>query len=134
MSIGITPQGFPPPAPPPPPPSGSGAKIPILFGIVIALVAANVYLFVQLNNVHSDMAKMRDSLLDEITKVREAHTLSTQTSRHTIDELRDQLQAQRRQLSMASARRERMLRARCRRPRIVSALLRPNRPRRSNLR
>lgn len=102
MSIGITPQGFPPPAPPPPPSSGSGAKIPILFGIVIALVAANVYLFVQLNSVHNDMAKMRDSLLDEITKVREAHTLSTQTSRHTIDELRDQLEAQRRQLSMAS--------------------------------
>jgi hypothetical protein len=85
-----------------PPSGGSGAKIPILFGIVIALVAANVYLFVQLSNVHSDMAKMRDSLLDEITKVREAHSLSTQTNRHVIDALRDQLEAQRRQLSMAT--------------------------------
>jgi len=106
MSLGIGPQGLQPPPPPaaPPPPAGggSGAKIPILFGIVIALVAANVYLFVQLSYVHSDMAKMRDSLLDEITKVREAHSLSAQTNRHTIDTLRDQLEAQRRQMSMAT--------------------------------
>jgi hypothetical protein len=87
---------------PPPPTGGSGAKTAILFGIVIALVAANVYLFVQLSNVRSDMAKMRDSLLDEITKVREAHSLSAQTSRRTIDALHDQLEAQRRQMKMAT--------------------------------
>jgi molybdopterin converting factor small subunit len=69
---------------------------------VIALVAANVYLFVQLSDVRSDMTKMRDSLLDELTKVREAHSLSAQTNRHTIDTLRDQLEAQRRQMSMAT--------------------------------
>jgi hypothetical protein len=103
MSEGSTPQGFPPYQPAVPPPSGgSGAKISILFGIVIALVAANVYLFVQLRNVRADMATMRDSLLDEVTKVREAHSLSATTNRHTIDTLRDQLEAQRRQLSMAT--------------------------------
>ena len=102
MSEGSTPQGFPPYPPAPPPPGGGGARIPILFGIVIALVAANVYLFVQLSNVRSDMVKMRDSLLDEVTKVREAHSLSAQTNRHTIDTLRDQLEAQRRQMSMAT--------------------------------
>jgi chromosome segregation ATPase len=69
---------------------------------VIALVAANVYLFVQVSDIRSDMAKTRDSLLDELTKVREAHSLSTQTNRHTIDTLRDQLEAQRRQMSMAT--------------------------------
>jgi chromosome segregation ATPase len=103
MSEGSTPQGFPPYQPAPPPHnSGSGAKIPILFGIVIALVAANVYLFVELRNVRTEMVTMRDSLLDEVTKVREAHSLSAQTNRHTIDTLRDQLEAQRRQMSMAT--------------------------------
>jgi len=102
MSEGSTPQGYPPYQPAALPPSGGGAKIPILFGIVIALVAANVYLFVELSNVRGDMVKMRDSLLDEVTKVREAHSLSAQTNRHTIDALRDQLEAQRRQLSMAT--------------------------------
>jgi len=94
--------GFPPFRQEPPPSSGSGAKIPILFGFVIALIAANVYLFVQLRNVRTDMVTMRDSLLDEMTKMREAHSLSAQTNRHTIDTLRDQLEAQRRQLSMAT--------------------------------
>jgi hypothetical protein len=35
--------------PPPPPPSSGGMKIPILFGAVIALLGANVYLFLQLD-------------------------------------------------------------------------------------
>jgi hypothetical protein len=35
--------------PPPPPSSGGGIKIPILFGAVIALLGANVYLFLQLD-------------------------------------------------------------------------------------
>jgi hypothetical protein len=46
-----------------PQPSGPGLKIPILFGVCIALVAANVYLFLQLDQVRTDMSKMRESIL-----------------------------------------------------------------------
>ena len=35
--------------PPPPQPSGSGPKIPILFGAVAALLVATIYLFYQLS-------------------------------------------------------------------------------------
>jgi len=100
MSEGSKPGGY--PAYAPPAPSGSGLKIPILFGIVIALIAANVYLFIQLNNTRADMDKMRDTLSDQILKVREGESISAQTSRRTIESLRDQLEAQRRQLSMAT--------------------------------
>jgi len=86
-----------------PPPGGSGGvKIPILFGLVIALIAANIYLYVQLSTVRTDMTKMHDSLLDELSRVRETSDVSSQTSRRTIDGLRDQLETSRRQLSLAT--------------------------------
>jgi chromosome segregation ATPase len=77
-------------------------KIGILFGLVLALVAATVYLFMQLNNTKAELAKTRDGLLDEITKVREAGSLSAQSHRRTVDALKDQLEAARRQASMAA--------------------------------
>lgn len=86
---------------PPPAPASTGAKIPILFGAVIALVAANVYLFVQLDHVKTDLAKTQDSLNTEITKVRDASNITAQSSRRTVEALRDQLETERRQARLA---------------------------------
>jgi len=77
-------------------------KIPILFGVVIALVAANVYLFLQVDRLHADVAKMRESILTEITNLRESSTVTTQTNRRNVETLRDELEAARRQASMAA--------------------------------
>lgn len=104
----------PAPMPPPPPqdhhpiiieqPSsgGSGVKTAILFGIVLALVAATVYLYLQLNDTKTELANTREALLGEIAKVREATSLSSQSSRRTVDTLREQLEAARRQASLAA--------------------------------
>lgn len=81
---------------------GSGVKIPILFGLVIALIAATIYLYVQLSSMRTDMTKMRDSLQDELSRVRETSDVSSQTSRRTIENLHDQLETARRQLSLAT--------------------------------
>ena len=62
-----------------PQPSGPGLKIPILFGAVIALVVANVYLFLQLDQVRTEMATMRESMLDEVSNLRETSTVTNQT-------------------------------------------------------
>ncbi len=62
-----------------PPPSGPGLKVPILFGIVIALVAANVYLFLQIDQMRTEVAAMRDSMLDEVSELRETSTVTNQT-------------------------------------------------------
>lgn len=89
--------------PPPaynPPPSGGGLKIPILFGLVIALLGANVYLYLQVDHLRSDMDKTRDSLADEIGKLRESSTVTTQSNRRTIEHLQDQLEAARRQAAV----------------------------------
>ena len=95
-----TPMTAPPPAPAPS--GGSGLKIPILFGAVIALLAANVYLFLQLDKTRGDMSKMRESLATEIANLRETSSVTTQTSRRNLDTLRDELEAARRQASMAA--------------------------------
>ncbi len=90
------------PMSPAPSSSGTGIKIAILFGFVIALLAANVYLFLQLDKVRTDMTKMREAILTEIANLRESSSVSTQTSRRNLDTLRDELETARRQAAMAA--------------------------------
>ena len=71
--------------------SGGGVKIPILFGAVIALVGACVYLFYQLNQVRAELAETRDSLSAEISKINETSNVSTQTSRRNMENLKKEL-------------------------------------------
>ena len=89
------------PPPPPPPAGGTGAKIPILFGAIVALLGANGYLFYQMNNLKTDLGKTQNSILAELDKVREASAVTTQTSKRSVDTLRDQLETERRQARLA---------------------------------
>jgi chromosome segregation ATPase len=84
---------------PSPTPSASRGSfhIPVLFGLVIALIVANVALFVWLDNLKRETAQMRETLLAEVAKVRETHTLSSASSRQRLDELRAELEAARQQ-------------------------------------
>lgn len=87
------------------PPSGGGGstlKFAILFGLVLALIGATAYLYTQLRDTKAELAQTRDSLLDEITKVREAGSLSSQSHRRTVDQLKVELEASRNQASMAA--------------------------------
>ncbi|MBL8176053.1 MAG: hypothetical protein JNK48_15350 [Bryobacterales bacterium] len=83
------------------PSGGSNIKIAILFGAVLALLAANVYLFLQLDHVRNDMAKDREALQSEIANLREASSVTAQTNRRTVENLRDELETARRQAAMA---------------------------------
>jgi hypothetical protein len=85
-----------------PPPSGPGLKIPILFGIVIALVAANVYLFLQLDQVRTELTSMRESILEEVSNLRETSTVTSQTHQRRMETMREELEAARRQAAMAA--------------------------------
>jgi hypothetical protein len=81
---------------------GSGLKIPILFGIVIALLAANVYLFLQVDQMKAELATTREAILNEVSGVRETTNISAQASRRNLDNLRDELETARRQASAAA--------------------------------
>jgi len=79
----------------------SGLHLPILFGLVIALVAANGFLFYSVDNLKTEMSKMRVSILTEIAKVRESSDINTQTSRQNLETLREDLATARQQAARA---------------------------------
>jgi len=101
------PQGAPPPQQPqyvlPQPSSGggSGVKMAILFGAVVALIAANVYLFLQIDALKQDLAKSRESILEEVGRVKETSSVTAAAAKRTQDSLKEELEAARRQASMA---------------------------------
>ena len=83
-------------------PSGgsSGVKIPILFGAVVALVAASLYQFYEVRQVRADLEATRTALLDEISKVHETSTVSSKTNRQSVDSLKAEMDEARRQASI----------------------------------
>ncbi len=93
----------PPSTPPPPPPSSSGGsgKTAILFGAVIALLAACGYLFYSQyqmrTELRAEMADMRDSMMSELAKERETSVVTTQTNRKSVDTLKKEVDDARRQ-------------------------------------
>lgn len=96
------PSSYTPPPPPPEPSGGGGWKIGLLFGLVAALIAGNVYSVLQLNSVKDDLTKTKDALASEIARVQEASSVTTQTHRRNVDALREQLAESRRQASAAA--------------------------------
>lgn len=87
---------------PPAPPSGSGGlKIPILFGLVLALLGANIYLFLQLGKTKDDVKELQASLKTEIQGVQEVAAVSSKASQKYNSEIKDQLEEARRQHAMA---------------------------------
>jgi chromosome segregation ATPase len=83
--------------------SGSGwnLKIAVLFGAVIALLAATVYLFVQLDNTRTELSAFRKQALAEIANLREAASVNTATSRKSLETLRSELEDARKQAAVA---------------------------------
>jgi chromosome segregation ATPase len=78
-----------------------GIRIPLLIGAVIALLVANIYLFVRIERIAGDFEKFRNATSTEITNLREAASVSTATSRRLLDTLREELEAARRQAAIA---------------------------------
>lgn len=96
--------GDPNPGYPYPPQHGGnpGQKFAILFGAVIALLAANLFLYFQIDNVRQDVTKMRESIGRDVAVLRENSAVTAQAHRRTVESLRDQLDAAQRQASMAA--------------------------------
>ena len=94
----------------------SGAIIPFLIGTVLALVAANVYTFYQLNQfraeldrvrnepevVRNELDQTREQLLAELAKANQATIISTQSNKSTVESLKSEFQVARKQASELS--------------------------------
>jgi len=77
-----------------PEPQRSGLMTALVAGALIALVAANIYLYVQIDHVRTDVAKQRESLLTELSNLRDASSVTTQSQMRHIETLKEQLAAE----------------------------------------
>jgi chromosome segregation ATPase len=84
------------------PTSGSRFALPVLFGAVIALAAFSIYLFVTLNHLRADIAKVREAVTNEIATVRESSLATTEANRKHLESLREELEAARRNAALAA--------------------------------
>ena len=86
-----------------PQPDRSGLKTALVAGALIALVAANVYLYVQLDHVRTDLAKTRESMTTELANLRDASSVTTASQTRHLDTLKEELENARNQARSGSA-------------------------------
>ncbi len=84
------------------PSRGSRLVLPILYGAVIALAGFSVYTFLQVDKLRGEIVKLRESVLTEITNVRDASSVSTDSQRRHLDALREELDVARRNATLAA--------------------------------
>jgi len=87
------------------PPQRSGLAIPLLIGAVIALAAVNVYLYIQVSHLNTDLTDRMDKLTATVVSVRDSSSVNTAAQGRHIDQLKEELaaaNAQARSLSSAA--------------------------------
>jgi hypothetical protein len=91
----------PPYAPPPPPASGGSKLVPILAGLVIALIGANLYLFTQIDQLKGAHAALEEAFKSDLAKVRESSSVTQAAAARKLENLQDELESARRAAAMA---------------------------------
>lgn len=75
--------------------------IAVLAGAIVALAVSTFLLFRQLNQTRQQLTEVRQTLLGEIGKLREASTTATRVHQERLDSLRQELEAARRSAAAA---------------------------------
>jgi acetolactate synthase small subunit len=76
-----------------PEPQRSGLLTALVAAAIIVLVAANIYLYVQIDHVRTDMAKVKESLMTEISNLRDASSVTTNSQVRRMETLKEELAA-----------------------------------------
>ncbi len=87
----------------PQPPDRSGLKTALVAGALIALVAFNVYLYIQVDHLRTDLAKAHDSMMTELSNLREASSVTTASQKRHLDTLKEELDNARNQARSLSS-------------------------------
>jgi uncharacterized protein (DUF3084 family) len=82
---------------PQPPKSGSNLPLALAGGAIVAMLAGNIYLFFQIQDLKKESVTARDSLQTEIDKLEEMTSTVGASSRKHAEQLRQELDAARRQ-------------------------------------
>lgn len=75
----------------------------ILFGAVIALLAANVYLYTKIEAVRGDVTKLQDSIIREIASLRDTTAATSTKSLKSMDALKSEIEQTRSQAATAAS-------------------------------
>jgi chromosome segregation ATPase len=86
-----------------PEPQRSGMLTALVAGALIALVAANIYLYVQIDHLRTDVAKVRESLSTEVSNLRDTSSINTQAQMRHIETLKEELESARAQARSAAS-------------------------------
>ena len=78
-----------------PEPPRSGLLPALAAGAIIALVAANIYLYVQIDHVRTDVAKVQESLMTELTNLKDASSVTTASQARHLETLKQELESAR---------------------------------------
>ena len=82
-----------------PPPEHSGARTALAVGAIIALIAANIYLYVQVDHIRTDMAAVRSTVMS----LRDATQVNSASQSRHIDTLKQELDSARTQARSLSS-------------------------------
>ena len=80
-----------------PQPQRSGLMVALVAGAIIALVAAVIYLFVQVDHLRTDLAKMDDSLKSELSNLKDASSVTSASQQRHMETLKEELESARAQ-------------------------------------
>jgi uncharacterized phage infection (PIP) family protein YhgE len=81
----------------------SGLKTALVAGALIALVAANIYLYVQLDHVRTDLAATRGTLTAELASLRDASSVNAASATRHLETLQQELATAREQARTLSS-------------------------------
>ena len=85
------------------PPDRSGLKTAMGVGVLVALVAANIYLFVQLGKMRDQQTRMLERIETELTNLKDTTTVTSSSARRNLDTLRQELATAREQAHAAAS-------------------------------
>jgi F0F1-type ATP synthase membrane subunit b/b' len=96
-----------------PQPAGSGVKTALVAAALVALLVFNVYLYFALDHTRTDLVKMRETMQTEISSLKDATSVTTASQRRSVETLKQELEAARRQANQAAgqAKQEAVVRA-----------------------
>jgi hypothetical protein len=75
----------------------------LVAGAIIALVAANIFLYVQIDHLRGDLAKTNEALSTGLSNLRDASSVTVASQQHHIDSLKADLETTRRSAASMSS-------------------------------
>ena len=81
----------------PPEPQRSGLLTALVAGALITLLAANIYLYVQIDHMRTELASVQEKLTTQLSNLRDSANVNTEAQKRHIDTLKEELEAARSQ-------------------------------------